>query len=1102
MSGPLGSAQWMYASGAEAVQQSLKFNDDESQYLSWTPAAAGNRRTWTYSVWLKRGANITATVQNHALLSNSDGSQGLYLRVNPNDPKIDFACGNGNLVTNALYRDHSAWYHIVAQYDSANSTMKLYVNGEQVTDLATNTQPSLNTDGNVNDGNVHYIGRQGALSRYLDGYLSDIHFIDGQALNPTSFGQFTNGYWEKKDYAGAYGTNGFHLTFQDDVVSEGFNAVTWRGTGANQSISGLGFEPDLVWSKTRDVSQSHSLFDTVRGAQSVLYSDYTGGESSLSSSLVSFDSDGFTVGSGSGAINNSGRSYVSWAWDAGSGSPVSNTDGTITSTVKANPDYGFSIGTFTKGSGTETFGHGLSSAPELLILKRRDSTGSWFSYSSVTGATKWIRLNGTDAATTDSTFWNNTAPTSSVATISTAYNSGEQLVFYAWNSVAGYSSIGSYSGTGVVGNSVTGLGFKPAFVVIKRTDSTGDWRIVDNTRSVGKYSEHTLYANDSAAEVDLSTLSFDSDGFSLQSTAGSTNASGGTYIYMAFADTREAAFWKDVSGQGNHWTPNNLDYRDSLPDSPANNFATWNPLASNSNVALSEGNLKATLSSTGDHVTSGTMAASAGSFYAEFTITNLTSSSDFSFGVVKAVGLTGNWTADSAKTARLNGSGTYYKYQVGQGTVPSFSYAAGDIIGVAYDADLLTVKFYLNGSLQATITGLDDVAHTFYASGYASGGAFAANFGQDSTFAGAKPMGAYTDDNSIGNFQYAPPAGYLALCTQNLPTPTIIDGSEYFNTVLYTGTGAAQSITGANLAPDLLWIKRRNAINSHILYDSVRGDWELSSNSTGADISSAGRIGSLDADGFTFENTSAGTLNASGGTYAAWSWKAGGAAVSNTDGSITSQVSANVDAGFSIVSYTGNGVDNATIGHGLGVQPSMIITKERSNAEAWCVFHQGFDNNNYHLRLNQTDGLIAATTVHKGVSTSTYTVGTSGLVNTSGDTFIAYCFADVEGFSKAGSYTGNGTNQFIHTGFRPAFVLAKITSTADNWRMYDSARLGYNPNNSVLYPNLSNAEDSPTNHIDLLSNGFRWMSDNNNANGHTFIYLAFAEHPFKYANAR
>jgi hypothetical protein len=201
---------------ATSIDNSLRFNDDDGSYLSWTPAAASNRKTWTYSLWLKRGANITASVQNHALLSNSDGSQGLYLRVNPNDPKIDFACGNGNLVTNALYRDHSAWYHIVAQYDSANSTMKLYVNGEQVTDLATNTQPSLNTDGNINDGNAHYIGRQGTLSRYLDGYLSDVHFIDGQALTPTSFAEEFNGVWAPKAYSGSYGTNGYKLDFADN----------------------------------------------------------------------------------------------------------------------------------------------------------------------------------------------------------------------------------------------------------------------------------------------------------------------------------------------------------------------------------------------------------------------------------------------------------------------------------------------------------------------------------------------------------------------------------------------------------------------------------------------------------------------------------------------------------------------------------------------------------------------------------------------------------------------------------------------------------------------------------------------------------------------
>jgi hypothetical protein len=284
----------------------------------------------------------------------------------------------------------------------------------------------------------------------LNGYLSDVYFIDGQALDPTSFGQFTNGYWEAKDYAGSYGTNGFHLTFADDVVSEGFNAVTYRGTGASQSVSGLGLNPDLVWMKRR-TADDHDLQDSVRGGGKTLMSNSTAAELNLSGSygVNSFDADGFSLIGNGGRTNESGSSYVAWCWDAGSGSPVSNTDGSITSTVKANPSYGFSIASWT-GNATAgaTIGHGLSAVPELIITKRRDFTTAWHVYSQTLGNTNGLYLNDTAASTAFGPTWNSTSPTSSVFSVGDGnwINQGS-MIAYCFHSVAGYSSIGSYSGS-------------------------------------------------------------------------------------------------------------------------------------------------------------------------------------------------------------------------------------------------------------------------------------------------------------------------------------------------------------------------------------------------------------------------------------------------------------------------------------------------------------------------------------------------------------------------------------------------------------------------------------------------------------------------------
>ena len=509
-----------------------------------------------------------------------------------------------------------------------------------------------------------------------------------------------------------------------------------------------------------------------------------------------------------------------------------------------------------------------------------------------------------------------------------------------------------------------------------------------------------------------------------------------------------------------------------------------------------------------------TFAVDSGKWYVEF---YADSSSFVSAGIV----------GDSqAFGANLNGSSVAYMYSYvgtvykqGTGDTTPTSFTSGDVIGFYVDLDNNKLYIYKNGAGITTSEGTHSVGslgisitNRNYYFGTTSNGNNAQvifNFGQDSTFAGAKPMGAFTDDSELGTFQYQPPAGFKSLCSANLPIPTIIDGSEHFNTVLWTGNGTSsgRSITGVGFQPDFVWGKPRSLSYTHSLSDVVRGaNKRLSSNATSAEDTNFtyGYTSSFDADGFTTSSGSSSNenWNTTGATFVAWNWKAGGAAVSNTDGSITSQVSANVDAGFSVITWTGTGA-NGTIGHSLNSAPEMMIVKDRDNAYNWYVYHNSTGSNLRFEGLNTASAAATVTDANQFVPTnSVIAISSFASQNTSGADMLCYAFHSVEGFSKVGSYTGNGTNQFIHTGFRPAFVLAKAISAADNWRMYDSARLGYNPNNSVLYPNLSNAEDSPTNHIDLLSNGFRWMSDNNNANGHTFIYLAFAEHPFKYANAR
>jgi hypothetical protein len=332
-----------------------------------------------------------------------------------------------------------------------------------------------------------------------------------------------------------------------------------------------------------------------------------------------------------------------------------------------------------------------------------------------------------------------------------------------------------------------------------------------------------------------------------------------------------------------------------------------------------------------------------------------------------------------------------------------------------------------------------------------------------------------------------------------------VDGGEYFNTVLWTGNATARTITGVGFQPDLVWAKSRSLSYNHRIFDVIRGATKtISSNLTDAESTESQQLTAFNADGFSLGTDNG--LNQSSGTYVAWNWKANGAGVSNTDGSITSTVSANPTAGFSVVTYTGTGAA-ATVGHGLGVAPKMIITKNRSASSGWLTYHSSLGAGAF-LSLASTSGSTADTSIWQNTnpSSTVFSVGTAVSQNT--NNYVAYCFSEVAGYSAFGSYTGNGSadGPFVFCGFRPAFILMKRTDTTFDWYVYDSKREGYNAANSELYPNDSSAETTGGGGrpFDLLSNGFKFRNSNggHNASGGTYIFMAFAENPFKNALAR
>ena len=332
---------------------------------------------------------------------------------------------------------------------------------------------------------------------------------------------------------------------------------------------------------------------------------------------------------------------------------------------------------------------------------------------------------------------------------------------------------------------------------------------------------------------------------------------------------------------------------------------------------------------------------------------------------------------------------------------------------------------------------------------------------------------------------------------------TIPKSTAYFSPEIYTGNGSSKTISTLNFQPDWVWIKNRATTDMNVLFDSLRGATKrIASDSTAAEATEAQDLTAFNTNGFTVGTS--GAVNTNSVSYASWNWKANGAGSTNTVGSITSTVSVNTTSGFSMVRWAGSG-SLATIGHGLGVVPKMIICKSVDTG-GWGIYHEATGNGRgLFLNIDGVGGTDVAYWNNTSPTSSVFTVNFDGGTNREGgNTMMAYCFADVPGFSKIGSYTGNGNadGTFNYTGFKPAWVMIKNTSSGgSNWRIFDNQRLGYNVNNATLYPNLSNAEADETS-LDLLSNGFKMRGTTNdlNGNGQTYAYIALASEPLVSTN--
>jgi hypothetical protein len=582
----------------------------------------------------------------------------------------------------------------------------------------------------------------------------------------------------------------------------------------------------------------------------------------------------------------------------------------------------------------------------------------------------------------------------------------------------------------------------------------------------------------------------------------------GTYgingYYLPFTDnsslttSSNVGLGKDFSGNGNYFSTTNISITagstyDSMTDIPTltsatqANFAVLNPINAGA-ATITQGNLALTSASTGWRLGYSTIAMTSGKYYCE--VSNVSGNFQCGVALTSSTNFTNYLGSTSSGWGYDNGG---EKYTNATSASYGASYTSSDVVGIAFDADNGTLTFYKNNTSQGTAyTGLTNTLGYYFA--MSQGG------------------GANTSNINFGQrpFAYTPPTGFVALNTFNLPTPTIgatesTQANKYMDVTTYTGNGTSQSIINSgSMQPDLVWVKERSSTSSNWLINSIAGSSQyLSSNSTNEERTDTTLITALNTNGFSVGANNGSNENAQ--TYVGWQWKANGTGVSNTAGSITSTVSANTSAGFSVVTYTGTAA-NATVGHGLGVAPSMIICKTRGSANSWQVGHTSIGWQRA-LYLNLTNAQSGTSSLYWNNTAPTSTVFSLGSDAGGNDTttMVAYCFSEVAGYSKFGSYIGNGSTSgtFVYLGFKPRYILWKRTDTTSDWGVIDTARDTYNTIGYDLTPNASAAEGTGYT-VDFLSNGFkiRLTATRINANGGTYIYAAFAENPFKYSLAR
>ena len=1052
---------------SDPVTRSLRFNGpassssstaSETCNLKRTFSSAGNRKTYTVAFWVKR-SSISNSKQTLFSSGGSGDSNTNEITFRDNDT-LEFylypSTSMSRLATAAKFRDVSAWYHVTVAVDTTQATaanrVKMFVNGVQQTFETHTTYPDQNDQSHFNDSKQHKFGEEQHRNRYnAEVLLADCYFIDGSAIEPVGNFIESTGYSSYKPKAfdmSSYSGNSFHIDAQPAHDAELLISSVDRNDGDTTFV---------------DVAAGH----TVTSFGDPEHSTTVGNPFDSSGTAISFDGTG---------------DYLS---------------------VATSSDFDF-------GSGSYTY-------------------EGWFYFNGFSETPDGIFSRG-DAGNTSNEGWG-------VCT-----NSSGTLQFYetvndSYNTSSFTFSTGQWYHIALCKNGTTYKVYVDGSEKISATLSSPP----DNARPIilGRfYDDHNGYY--------LDGYCFDFRAQKGVDTGGSKPS--------APLELNPIYIGGDQSGNKNHFAPTNISSHDILLDTPTKNYATLNPLqkAGTNGSDPTEGNLSLTGGSLPSKAFSSTISVNSGKYYAEFYLESYgyptVSVADVSmwvdgYGTGHAGRVEGNGVI--TYDIRSNGgSGDYYVNSTSATSGVGITAGAGDIIQVAFDADTRKVWFGRNGTWNGSgdpedgtnhigvVNGTDALTFLLRSEVSSGSGTTVANYGQDPTFEGNKTSG---QDTSQSEFYYAPPTGFKSLNTSNLDTPTVTP-SENFNTILWQGNSTNnRDITGLDFNPTggvLTWIKNRSDSGAwNVLFDSVRGAGnQLATNETDSELASAsnvgGKVSQWNTDGFRLASGSGSTpyksVNESSDNYVAWNWKE------------------SASAGFDIVTYEGDSDtedDTQDISHGLGVAPEMIIIKARDGRayndyyaeDHWYVWHKGLTSGS-SINLNnsaaEVDYSEYSTEPISSVNSSTFTVcnsveyenyyydftnwgDPSGYYTGDNERYVAYLFSGVEGYSKFGKYEGNNSadGPFIYCGFRPKFFMYKQSTGSTNWVIVDAERETYNTVDLGLFPNLSTNEQagSSSNYkMDFLSNGvkIRTSASGTNANNQTFIFAAFAESPFKHANAR